>query len=453
MLPTKLPPGPKGNLIFNRNQDFRQGLLSFLQRMSKEYPNISRVKLGSMYFVQLSNEAYIEHVFQHRETYVKINEGGNLRFLLGNGLLTSEGEFWMKQRKLIQPVFHKQRLQGFVQKIVECTEQMLLSWEKKTTQQIDMFQEMTRVTLHIVGKTLLSTDVSEDFGKVSKALTMVLEGIQDRRGRILKFPYWFPLPEHLRMRKNKRILDETIMNIINQRRAEKGNYDDLLTMLMEVEDADTAERMTDVQLRDEALTIFIAGHETTANAMSFMFYLLAKHPEAKKRIEEEVKRVLNGQEITYERLAALEYTTMAIKESMRLYPPAWVVIREASQDDVIDGYRIKKNDKIVLSPYTMQHNDVYWKDPEKFDPERFSPENIKSIPRYAYFPFGGGARLCIGNNFAMMEMQIILAMVVTRFNFKLPDDFKVALKPLITLRPANGIPLHLELKHEQAEAV
>ena len=212
---------------------------------------------------------------------------------------------------------------------------------------------------------------------------------------------------------------------------------------MEVEDADTRERMTDKQLRDEVLTIFVAGHETTANAMAFTLYLLAKHPEIKTRLQKELVEVLGNSEPTFEKLQRLEYTTMVIKESMRLFPPAWMIPREAAKDDVIGGYPIKKGDKVLVSPYAMQRSPNYWKNPEEFMPERFSADKIKDIPRYAYFPFGGGQRLCVGNNFAMMEMQIILAKLCLQFDFELPKNFELELLPLITLRPKEGVPMKL----------
>jgi cytochrome P450 len=442
----KLPPGPGGNVLLRRRKDFMSDSLKFLQDVIAEYPRIARLKAGTLSFVNITVPDYIEHVLSNRDIYIKINEGGNLRFLLGNGLLTSEGEFWMKQRKLIQPVFHKQRLQGFVQKIADCTAEMMKGWDAGNGGELNMHAEMNKLTLDIVGKTLFSTNVSGEFGKVSSALTMVLEGIRQRRGRFFKWPYWVPLPEHRRMQRHKEILDGTIMDIINKRRNDNGVYDDLLTMLIEVQDADTAERMTDVQIRDEALTIFIAGHETTANAMAFIFYLLAKHPEVKKRVDEEIASVIGNAALSYENLNRLEYTTMVIKEAMRLYPPAWVIVREATRDDIIDGYLVKKGDKVIISSYAVQHSSEYWPEPEKFDPKRFAHDKLKSIPRYAYFPFGGGARLCIGNNFAMMEMQIILAMVSSNYNFALPADFKLELKPLITLRPKDGVPMRLERK-------
>lgn len=250
-----------------------------------------------------------------------------------------------------------------------------------------------------------------------------------------------PLPAQVRLARSRRVLEETIAGIISARRKDTRHYDDLLSMLLEVEDADTKERMTDKQLRDEVLTIFIAGHETTANALAFTLYLLAKHPDVKARVQKEAAGVLNGAELTYDLLNKLEYTTMVIKESMRLYPPAWVTVREACKDDVLDGYLIKQGDKVVVSPYVMQRNKKYWNEPEAFDPERFNAANIKNIPKFAYFPFGGGARLCIGNNFAMMEMQLVVALMCNKFDFTLPEGFEAEARPFITLRPKDGVPL------------
>jgi cytochrome P450 len=436
-------PGPKGNVLLKPSFHLRGRAHLFLCQLEEDYGNISKVRFGPFDVVFLANPDYIEHMLLHRDTYVKVKEGGMLRHLLGNGLLTSEGEFWLKQRRLIQPIFHKQRLQTFAQKIADATADMLASWKEKETGPLDVYTEMNRLTLDIVGTTLLSTDVKSDFEKVNRAMTLMLKGVSNR-SRVMRFPFWFPLPSHIRIQRNLRVLDATISDIIQQRRSEPGKYDDLLTMLMEVEDADTAERMTDRQLRDEVLTIFIAGHETTANALAFTFYLLAKHPEVMKRVHDELTRVIGSGEITFDKLQQLEYCTMVIKESMRLYPPAWIIVREAVQDDVLDGYHIHKGDKVLASPFAMQHSERYWDRPEEFKPERFAADKIKEMPRYAYFPFGGGARMCVGNNFAMMEMQIIMAKVCQQYNFSLPPDFEMELTPLITLRPKNGVPLRLE---------
>lgn len=442
MSQAQLPPGPKGNLLLNKKFDLKNGLLEYLEQDVKQYPKISRGKVGPFWYVNISEPDYIEHVFTNRDIYIKGRDNDNLKFLLGNGLLTNTGDFWMKQRRLMQPIFHKQRLQGFVQKIAESTNNLLSEWEGSS--QVDVHSSMTKLTLDIVGQTLMSANVSGEFKKVTDAVGIVMEGMIGRTRSFVRLPYWLPTERNIAMKKNRAILDETIRDIINNRRADTKQYDDLLTMLLEVEDADTAERMTDDQLRDEVITIFLAGHETTANALAFAFYLLAKHPEASARIASEVKTIIGGAELSYEQLNKLEYTTMVVKEAMRLYPPAWGIVRQAAKDDVIDGYKITKGDTIVLSPYAVQRNERVWAEPEKFDPERFSAERGKAIHRYAWFPFGGGARLCIGNNFAMMEMQIIVALLCSKYSFKLPDNFKLELEPLVTLRPKGELPLLIE---------
>ncbi|MCW5906775.1 MAG: cytochrome P450 [Chitinophagales bacterium] len=442
----KLPPGPKHNLLLSREENIRNDILGYFHKSVRKYNGISRARLGPFYYVSVSNPAYIEHIFLNRDIYVKGRDNRNLKFLLGNGLLTNEGEFWLKQRRLMQPLFHKQRLQGFVTKIEACTNAMLNSWRGKENTATDLHSEMTKVTLEIVSQTLMSTKVQGNFKLLSDALHIVMEGMLKRTRSFLRLPYWLPLPHYLRMKRARKMLDSTIYNIIEGRRKSSEKFNDLLTMLMEVEDADTAERMTDTQLRDEVITIYLAGHETTANALAFTFYLLAKHPEIKQRIDAEVQTVLNQKEFTYDLLQRLEFTTNVIKESMRLFPPAWGVLREAAADDVIDGYLIKKGDSIVLSPYAVQRMEKYWDEPLKFDPDRFLPERIKHVHKYAYFPFGGGQRLCIGNNFAMMEMQIIVALACKHFNFTLAGNFALELEPLITLRPKHGVPVMLHTK-------
>lgn len=440
MTQAKLPPGPATNLLWNKEANFTKDILGYFHNSVRKYNGISRAKVGPYHYVNISEPAYIERIFTHPDIYVKGRDNKTLRFLLGNGLVTSEGEFWLKQRRLIQPLFHKQRLQSFVQKITESTAAMLKSWNAKTDEVIDIHSEMTQVTLDIVSQTLMSTEVKGDFKKISDALLVVMEGMM----KIIKLPVWIPTPGNLKMRKNRALLDDTIYKIIEDRRKHKEGYDDLLTMLMEVEDADTRERMTNEQLRDEVITIFLAGHETTANALSFSFYLLAQHPEIKQKIVDEVQRVIGDSEMTFENLNRLEYTTMVIKESMRLYPPVWGITRDAAKEDVINGYRIKKGDSIAISPWAVHRLEKYWENPLKFDPERFSPERMKNIHRYAWFPFGGGQRFCIGNNFAMMEMQIVLAMACTKFNFTLAENFKLELEPLVTLRPRHGVKMKLQ---------
>jgi cytochrome P450 len=444
----KLPPGPKGNLFFNRDFDIRNNVLEYLVENTKLYPDIYRIKAGFVHIVNITEPSYIEHVLGNSELYDKGDDNKNMMLLLGKGLLTSEGSFWKKQRRLIQPIFHKRRLDGFVGKIAESVRTMLTEWEQKMDGTLNMHAEMTRIALSVVSKTLMNTDAGNDAAKVNEALTGAMDELGKRSMNPLKVPYWVPIPLHNRLRRQRKILDELIFGIIEDRRKHKKQEDDLLSMLMEVEDADTAERMSNEQLRDEVFTIFTAGFETTANALSFALYLLALHPEVKAKVAEEARQVLQGADITFEHIPRLEYTMRVIKETMRLYPPAWILGRQATRDDIIDGYLIKKNDRISLSPYAMHHHAKYWPEPEKFDPDRFLPEGFKQQHRYAYYPFGGGARLCIGNNFAMMEMQIVLAMTCLNFDLKVAEGFTLGLDTLITLRPKNGVMIKVQKARE-----
>lgn len=438
-----LPPGPKKNLLFSVRKEMQENVLGLLERNARDYPNICRMKIGPYYFVNLTKPEYIEHVLSDSEKYIKGRENGNMKFLLGNGLLTNEGEFWLKQRRLIQPVFHKRRLASFVEKICTSTNAMIDDWIKRGNGLYDVHDEMTHITLGIVSQTLLSTDASGDFKKIGDALGFLMKGLSQKTSELIRLPTWVPTPFNLKMQKNRDVLDAKIYEIIATRKKDPSGFDDLLSMLMEVEDADTAEKMSDTQLRDEVITIFLAGHETTANALSFAFYLIAQNAGTGERIANEVKQVFKGEAINWEKLNELDYTTRVVKEAMRLYPPAWGIVREAAEDDIIDNYLIKKGDTLMLWPYITQRLNEYWPDPLKFDPDRFLPEAMKSKPRYAYFPFGGGARFCIGNNFAMMEMQIIVALVCSKFNFNVPVNFHLELEPLVTLRPKGGMPLEI----------
>ncbi len=440
MTQAPLPPGPKTNLLWSKEENFTKDILGYFNRSVRKYNGISRAMVGPYAYVNISNPAYIEHIFTHPDIYVKGRDNKTLRFLLGNGLVTSEGEFWLKQRRLIQPLFHKQRLQTFVTKINDCTQVLINSWESRGGEVIDVHDEMTHVTLDIVSQTLMSTEVKGDFKKISDALLIIMEGMM----KIFKVPTWIPTPGNIRMQMNRKLLDDTIYKIIDDRRKDTHQYNDLLTMLMEVEDADTRERMTNKQLRDEVITIFLAGHETTANALSFALYLLAQHPEIKQKIVDEFERVIGEAELNYENIMRLEYTGWVIKEAMRLFPPVWGITRDAAKEDVIDGYRIKKGDSIAMSPWAVHRYEKYWDNPNHFDPERFSPARIKNVHRYAWFPFGGGQRMCIGNNFALMEMQIVLALLCTKFNFSVPANFELELEPLVTLRPKHGMMLKVE---------
>jgi cytochrome P450 len=323
------------------------------------------------------------------------------------------------------------------------SEAMLDKWRDGETRNIA--DDMMKLTLYIVAKTLFDSDVSDDSNEVAEALEVLLRSVIEQSQKIIRLPDWIPTPARQRKQWSIETLHHITMQIIRERRASAEDKGDLLSMLLLATNED-GEGMTDEQVRDEALTIFLAGHETTANAMTWTFYLLSQHPHIEERLYAEVSQVLNGRKPTLADVAQLPYTEQVIKESMRLYPPAWSFARSIVEDFEVRGYTLPKRSTVIILPYVI-HRDARWfPNPDQFDPERFSSANEANFPRYAYLPFGGGPRICIGNSFAMMEAKIILASVVQRYHLHLPPNTPVTPEPLVTLRPKNGMRMRLQAR-------
>lgn len=332
--------------------------------------------------------------------------------------------------------------------MTDAAELMLDRWRTHAEQgrAVDVFSEMMRLTLEIVGRTLLSSDVSGDTDAVGQAVTILREHVNYRAMRLFTLPERFPTPRNLRFKRALRTVDTVVYGMIEERRRAGRDTGDLLSMLLLTRDEETGEGMSDKQLRDEVMTIFLAGHETTASVLAWTWYLLSAHPEVEGRLHDELSQVLDGRPPTFEDLPHLKYTRMVIEESIRLYPPAWSVGRTAIADDEIGGYRIPANSQVTLSPYVTHRHRAFWENPERFDPERFTPERVAERPRYAYFPFGGGPRQCIGNEFAMMEAQLILAMVAKTYRLRQIPGHPVEPEPVITLRPRHGVLMDVHKK-------
>lgn len=444
----KISKGPKGNFLFGSALDFKKDSIAFITNTEKQFPDFARFRFAYIRMVYLTHPDYVKHVMQtNNKNYKKGIEYEHLKPVLGEGLLTSEGDFWLRQRRLAQPAFHKDRIASFFSIMVNSTQSLLDEWEKKLDNKTtDIHAEMMHLALDIVAKTLLSADVKSESNEIERALSVAIEESYHRVKTLINFPLWVPVPRHLRYNSHRKKLDDVVNKIIEQRRSSTQKFDDLLEMLMNVEDEDTKERMSDKQLRDEVMTIFLAGHETTANALTWAFYLLAKNPEVKTKLLDEIKTVLNGKTPSFEELKNLHYTQQVIHEVLRLYPPAWALGRSALADDNIDGYPIKKGDNILISPYVIHRSPRFWEKPDEFIPERFTPEKMKDMHKFVYFPFGGGPRFCIGNNFAMMEMQIILPMILQKFEIHLKSNQDVLPEPLVTLRPRGGLMCKIERK-------
>jgi len=389
-----------------------------------------------------SSPSVFQHILQtNHRNYIRDRAFRELGLALGNGLLVNDGESWKKQRKLAQPAFYKKRLENMVDVMVAEGVQFCDSLEqyRGKEEKIDLLSKMMGVTSSIALKTLLGGVLEGQLGSVERNITFAQHHIIKRiRKPGYKF-YSHLNGSHKEFNEKMHEFDSLVYNVINDRRKSEHPPDsDLLSMLMDARDED-GNPMSDKQLRDEVITIFVAGHETSANALAWTFYLLGKHPEIYKKLKEEVNNVLGDRLPELGDLRALPYTRMVIEESMRLYPPAYILSRECADEDTIDGYTIPKGAIMILSIYALHRNPEYWPDPDKFDPERFAPEHVKERPKWHYLPFGAGPRMCIGNHFAMMEIQILMALFVNRFDFVLDHDHPVEPEPLVTLRAKNGV--------------
>jgi cytochrome P450 len=381
----------------------------------------------------------VKHVLQenHRNYNKDVYNVNLLKPLLGQGLFTNDGQSWLHQRRMAQPAFHRKRLAAFGTLITGAADSMLERWRPIAEQQpFEMGEEMMRLTLHIVGQALFSIDLSNEADTVGQAFSALRTLLQSYIFRPFP-PLGVPTPRNRRLHAAIRSLDRVVYAIINERRQRNTDTGDLLSMLLLARDEETGEGMNDRQLRDEVMTLLLAGHETTANALTWMWYLLSQHPDVEARLHAELDEVLGGNLPTVDHLPDLQYTHMMIQEALRLYPPVFGFGRKAIGEDVLGGYYVPANTLIWLSPYVTHRHPDFWEHPEAFDPERFSPEHAANRPHYAHYPFGGGPRLCIGSNLAMMEAQLITATVAQRYRPRLVPGHPV--EPQVLLRPVSGI--------------
>ncbi len=432
----RFPPGPRGVPILGNVLDVWRDPLGFFVRGPRDHGDIVRFRFGHHRYILLNEPDAIRHVLiDNAKSYQKSRNYDALRLVLGNGLVTSEGDFWRRQRKLAQPAFHRQRLAGFARTMAECTEDMIASWDESP---FDMHHELMALTLRIVGRTLFSTDLSGEAAAIGEAITVGLKHANDYAEAVIRIPPWLPTPNNLRFKSAVRVLDAMVMRIIEDRRKRGEPGDDLLGMLMSARD-DDGHGMTDRQLRDEVMTLVLAGHETTANALAWTFDLLSRHPDVERRVHAEASAIEGP--IGIEQLPQLSYTLRVLQESMRLYPPVWVFEREAMADDVVSGFNIPRGTLVAVCPWSLHRNPRYWDNPEGFDPDRFLPAAVERRPRCAYLPFATGPRQCIGNAFALMEGQIVLATVAREWRLSLVPGGAPVVDPKVTLRPRDGLPM------------
>jgi cytochrome P450 len=434
--------------------EMRADPVRLLLRTFNELGDTGRFRIAYLSFTCAFHPRDVERVLKDNvANYTKHSPGyEKLKLLLGNGLVTSTGDFWLRQRRIAQPAFHRKRIEGFADTMVRAGLDLTDGWERYARDGgvVDIHHEMMRVTLRIAGETLLSHDPSAEADEIGEALTLGLRYFDESLHSLVPRFEKVPLPRNLRARRALERLDDIVRGIIQERRTGEAK-NDLLSMLMDARHDETGEGMTDEQLRDEVMTMFLAGHETTANALSWTLMLLSRHPDVAARLERELDEVLEGRPPSLADLPRLVYTAQVLKESMRLFPPVWMMGRRVEADDELGGYLVPKGSYVFVSQYVTHRHPAFWDNPEGFDPDRFAPERVaedkeRGRPRYAYFPFSGGPRQCIGNHMAEMEAQLLLATVLQRFRLSLVPGYRVELDPSVTLRPKHGVPMTLAVR-------
>ena len=442
------PPGPKARFPGELLLAFRRDPLGLFERTAHQYGDVALVRLGRTRLYLLNHPDLVKDVLvlEHR----RFHKGRGLelaKYLLGDGLLTSEGEFHRRQRRLAQPAFHQQRIAGYAAAMVRQSGRLSERWAELGDRPpvVDIHAEMMRVTLAIVAETLFGADVEGEAQEIGQAIATSMELFRS----YMSLPFApllerLPLPSTRRFLKARARLDTTIYRLIAERRAAAEDRGDLLSMLLLAQDEEGSGGMTDQQLRDEAMTLFLAGHETTANALTWSWYLLSQHPEVEARLHAELDMVLEQRRAEAADVHRLPYASAVLAESMRLYPPAWVIGRRAIMEHEVAGDRVPRGSSVLVSQWVMHRDPRFFPDPQRFNPDRWTEAARAARPRFAYFPFGAGPRICIGEQFAWMEGVLVLATLARRWRPRLVPGQRIALQPSITLRPAGGIRMVLD---------
>jgi len=423
--------------------DFNRDTFGFIERC-RDYGDVvcMRFLYVTAYFLYHPDD--IEYVVSTgAKNFIKSRNQRSALFqrLVGNGLLTSEGEFWKRQRRLAQPAFHRHRINAYAETMVDYAQRTIATWQNG--EERDIHRDMMRLALEIVVKTLFNADVSADADNVGRVLARITTPFAGQATIKWILDNRLPTLTHRRFNRDAREIDAIVYRIINERRRGGQDEGDLLSMLLKAHDEEGSD-LNDKQLRDEVMTIFLAGHETSALTLSWAWYLLAQNPETETKFHAELAEVLKGRLPTMEDLPRLKYTEMIAKESMRLYPPAYALGRETVQECEIRGFRVPKGAQVFMFQWVTQRDSRFFPQPDQFQPERWTEEFTNTLPKYAYFPFGGGPRVCIGSYFAMMEIVLLLATIGQRFRFSLQSDHPVKLIPAMSLRPKDGVKVIVE---------
>jgi cytochrome P450 len=419
--------------------------MGFMTHCQRTYGDVVKLRFFVLPGYLVTHPDHVRQVLQekHQQYDKDTMDWKLLKPVVGDSLLTTDGDFWRRQRRLMQPAFHRQRIAGFAAVMAHEADAMLARWDARAADAgpFDVALEMSRVTMDIVTRCLFGTAVEADAKMVADAVGALNRGFVERGFGLAALWAIFTGRPSRRVRPHLAALHAIVDRFVATRRRAPEGHDDLLSMLLAARDEETGEGMDARQLRNEVLTLFTAGHETTSNALSWTWYLLARNPDVADRLRAELEQVLGGRTPGFEDLPRLTYTRMVLDEAMRLYPPAWATSRNAVAEDELGGYRIRKGAIVLLSPWVTHRRPDLWEDPERFDPERFTPERSAGRPRFAHFPFGGGPHLCIGSAFAMTEATIVLAAAAQRYRLTLVSAAPVEPEPLVTLRPRGGLPM------------
>ncbi len=436
------PPGPTRTGLFGNLKEFASDQLGTMTRWAREYGDVVSARFGFKHIVFANHPVLVEEVLvnQNRK-FIKHYRLRQTKRTLGQGLLTSEGDFWRGQRKLIQPAFHRERIAAYAQLMVDFTDRMLGSWAAGQVR--DVQDDMMRLTLEIVAKTLFDAEITGQSASASAAMETLMRCFIARTRNLVSPPDWLPTPLNVRVHRAIRRLDNILASVISERRRCGVDRGDLLSTLLHAKDEESGRPMSDSQLRDEVMTLFMAGHETTANTLAWAWVLLSRHPDAETRLHNEIDMVLEGRLPSAADLPRLKYTECVVTETLRVYPTVWTVGREAVEPVELGGYRIAGGTTVFMPQWVIHRDGRWFDDPEVFRPERWADGLMQRIPRYAYFPFGGGPRICIGNNFALMEAVLILATIARKYRPSLAPDAVIAPLPTMTLRPAHGVKVQL----------
>lgn len=434
-------PGPARVPGLGNTFEFQRDPLGFITGLHRTYGDIACFHLWHIPVIVLSHPRHVRYVLiENSRNFTQREAMGDLHKVLGNGLLTIDGEVHRQQRRIVQPAFHKKRIMNYADVMVHYTLDMLARWQPG--QRIEMMQAMQELTMRIVARCLFNIDLADQLTDLGTRFSMIIENEPHFLEYMLPLHLDFPFTAYGRQQRNKAHIDTIIYRLIAQRRAEKEGKDDVLSMLLSSSDQDT--RLDDIQIRDHIMTFVAAGHETTANALVWSFYLLAQHPLVLEKLQAELRTVLAGRTPTLEDCSQLHYTEWVLNEALRLYPPLWTMRRRAAADFELDGYHFPAGSFFILSQWIIHHRPDLWDEAEQFRPERWHPERAQQIVPYSYFPFGVGSRICIGMPFAQLEAKLLLATILQQYAPRLLPGYHPLPHALITLRPRNGLPMILE---------